>query len=86
MALKELLTQALIEARRYETDEKTHAMLSKYPEVTITTIAKGCGITREQFSRNYCYKAVTILTESFQLVIGRRSKSQVKRIIQKQSE
>lgn len=86
MALKELLTQALIEARRYETDEKTHAMLGKYPEVTITTIAKGCSITREQFSRNYCYKAVTILTEAFQLVIGHRSKSQVKRIIQKQSE
>ena len=74
-ALKELLTQALIEARQYETDEKTHMMLSKYPEVKINVIAKECGISREQFSRNYVSKATTILTETFQRTIGRKTKS-----------
>ena len=87
MALKELLTQALTQARRYETDDKTHAMLRKYPVVTIEAIARGCGITREQFSRNYCPKATMILTEAFQLTIGRRSKSRADRLsTQKQPE
>ena len=71
-AVKELLTKALIEARSYNTDEKTHMMLSKYPEVQINIIAKECGISREQFSRNYCYKAATILTIAFLRIIGRK--------------
>ena len=71
-AVKELLTQALIEARSYNTDEKTHMMLSKYPEAKINVIAKECGISREQFSRNYCHKAATILTMTFLRIIGRK--------------
>lgn len=72
-ALKELLAQALIEAREYNTDGKTHAMLSKYPDLKIKEIAEGCGVKREHFSRLYCRKATAILTMTFQRIIGRKS-------------
>jgi putative heme iron utilization protein len=74
-ALKQLLTEALVEARQYNTDEKTRAMLNKYPEIIIEAIAKECGITRKQFIRQYCPKATMILTAAFRGFMGRKLKS-----------
>jgi len=71
-ALKELLTQAVLEAKQYDNDEKTSAVLSKYPHITKTEIAAEFGMTREQFSRSYVSKATKILTVTFLRIIGRK--------------
>lgn len=74
-ALKELLTQALSEAKQYNTDEKTHAILSKYPDVNKTKIADEFDMSREQFSRGYVSKANKILTKAFLDILHHRSKA-----------
>lgn len=74
-ALKEVLTQALVEAKQCETDKKTYAILNKFPKMKIREIAAACGIDRSTLSRDYVSKATVILTETSQLVIGHKSKS-----------
>ena len=76
-ALRELMIKALMVARQFKTDERTHTMLNKYPEMSVKAIALKYGVTREQFSRQYGSKATSILTMAFQHVIGRKSKSRV---------
>lgn len=71
-AMKELLAQALQEAKKHNTDEKTLAVLSKYPHVKKREIADEFGMTREQFSRSYVSKATKILTITFLSIIGRK--------------
>jgi hypothetical protein len=78
-ALQALLTQALSEARQYKADEKTHAVLSKYPAVEKIQIAKELHISREQFSRNYVSKANKILTNIFIDIVHRLGKAQLNR-------
>jgi len=74
-ALKELLTQALSEAKQYNTDEKIHAILSKYPDLNKRKIADEFHMSREQFSRGYVSKANTILTRAFLDILHRLSKA-----------
>ncbi len=74
-ALQELLTQALSEAKQYKTDEKTHAVLSKYPDVDKTKIADEFHMSREQFSRVYVSKANKILTKAFMDIVHRLGKA-----------
>lgn len=70
-ALREIFTRALEQSRLADTDERTHALLNRYPKETIKEIALGFGRSREHFSRTVANNAVAILVTEFRRVTGR---------------
>ena len=70
IALGVLMRKALLEAQKYDTNERVKALLTEYPDKSITEIASEFGLTREHFSRYYLPRAARFLTTAFQRILG----------------
>jgi len=75
LALQELLTKAVSEAQKYDMDEKTREVLSKFPQFSMKQIAVSFGLSREHFSRLYGTRAARLVTITFQRILDRYPKT-----------